>query len=870
MKMRYNRRHITPSALLAPAVLSLGLTIPAHLSAALPAQDTLISADDSGYLARGREMLRSGNYIGTIDQLGRITTEAIPLTPDETEEWLYLLASAYFHTADPRCEELLNAFIASYPASARGVESTLLLGDFYFYSHNFSHALEVYNRLPLEALGGEKGAKYSYRRALSMVKCGFFDEARPIFHSLKDNKEYANAAKYYDAYIDYVQGDTESAMRKFRTVKSAPDGIEPQYYISQIHFRQGEWQQTIEEGERLLGRQPDASLVPGTLRAVGLSYYYLGELRHARMPLEEYVAREGAGAADDARYALAACLYNDGDLTGAQRIFSTLTDSNDAIAQGAYLYLGQIAAAESNPSSAAINFEKAYRMNFDPKVAEAALYNYMGARMRGGNIPFDNSMDLLQQFAERYPNSEYAPAVDRSLAEAYYSRGEYDKALEAVRRIRRPDAETLAVKQRVLYGAGTSAVTKGDYRRGSQLLDECVEIGGRDRDLLAQAYLWLGDARYRQEQYSSAERAYDDALKNGLSGATRRLAQYDLAYARLMQDKFKSASKGFAEVVKSGSQLPSDIITDARMRLADCKYYTGDYTSALADYSTLIKEGNSADYATLRQAQIMGVRGDVRGKIKTLEAFERTFPDSRWMSAALTELAETYTAEQQHDKAAAMYERIVAQYPDRADGRRIGESYYLLGTQLLEKGDRKGALEAFRNLERSGDADLVAEAYAGIMRSSDDADEQLRYARLVKRSGGLDAEAVEEASLIEARAQLKSHRKEDRVMAETTLSRLADNPQSLNGAKSAVALGEYLLESGRTGEATAAMEEFTASGSSHQYWVARGFIILADAYEKQGKEYLALEYLKSLKQNYPGKELDIHDMITKRIKRLEK
>lgn len=877
-----------PGALILPAAVAAALFAPLQSAAILPATDPLLCAEDPGYIARGRAMSQRGNWQGAIDQLGRVATEAIPLTEAEAEEWIYLLANAFYNTADPRCEQYLNDFIASYPASARSVNARLLLGDYYFFSHNFSSALTAYNEIPKGALDADREARYSYRRALCMIKCGLFDEARPLLKSLLAKKEYREAAAYYDAYIDYVKGDLDQAYDKFTRlsgkssrrgatlqsranradrVVTGDDLMAPEYYICQILFARGEWRETAEKGSALLASHPVETLANDTRRVVGLSLYRLDDLDAARGYLERYVAEAGDNAADDARYALGVCLYDDGEEQKAREIFSLLTGSSDAIAQGSCLYLGQIAAAEGNPSSAAINFEKAYRMNYDPKVAEAALYNYIAAKMRGGNIPFDTSIELMERFAEMYPRSEYAPAVDRSLAEAWYSRGDYGKALQCINRIPHPDAATIAARQRILYGAGTSAVTDGDYSRGARLLDECVAAGGGNRDLLAQASVWLGDARYHLEEYPAAEKAYSRALDYGLQGVSRQLAIYDLAYARLMQDKFEAASKGFAQVAGRNRALPSDLVADARLRLADCKYYMGDYAGALSDFSALVKEGINADYASLRTAQVMGARGDVRGKIKTLEEIERKYPDSRWLADALSELGDTYAAEGNQDKAAAAYERMLRKYPE---GKDSAKAWYQLATNLLSKGDRAGALDAFRHLEQTGDTDYMADAYAGIMRSSDDRREQLRYAEKVRSAGGLDAEIVEEASYIEAVALLDSRDAADRRTALDILHRLAANPQSLYGARSAVAAASYMLDNGNPEETISAMEEFTSSGSPHSYWVARGFILLADAYEAKGDTILALDYLHSLRSNYPGRELDIHDMISKRIKRLEK
>lgn len=914
--MNGNSNHISPvlrsrrillRAVTAAPLLLASLTPDVY--GALPAVDPLMCAESPGYLARGASMLRGGNYQGAIDQLGRISTEGVPQDESASEEWLYLLATAYYHTGDSRCEALLNEFLTLYPASSRAVEASLLKGDFLFYAHDFAGALSAYDSISTDSLGGENAVKYNYRRALCQIKCGLYDRAVPLLQSISSDKDYSRAARYYLAYIDYVEGRTDDAYRAFSSLMESDDesgdgsadesrgmrsrrgvtrsrstamrrydyesdGIEPGYYICQILFGRGEWEQTIERGRSLLERRPVAALETDTRRVVGLSYFKLGNMTQSRGYLEDYVREAGINAADDARYALGACLYADGEYSEARKLFSGLTESNDAVAQGALLYLGQIAAKEGNSSSAAINFERAYRMNFDPKVAEAALYDYIAAKMHGGNIPFDTSVDLMEQFADKYPSSEYSQAVDRALAEAHYSQGNYSRALTCIRRIQNPDAASRAVKRRVLYGCGATAVTAGEAQRGASLLQECVEMPG-DQELTARAALWLGDARYALGQYARAEQAYRLSLQGGLDGSTEMLADYDLAYALLMQEKFKPAMGYFKTVAEKGSILPADIRNDARMRYADCLYYTGDYTGALKAFTTLGGEGNSPDYATLRRAQLLGVKGDVKEKIRLLESFPTAYPSSRWTVNALTELAETYTSEGMHAKAADTYRNLTEKYPeaDSDSGKRLGESYYMLATQLYEKGDMPEALKAYRNLEKYGSPELVAEAYAGIMRTSQNPQERLEYARLVRRSGGLDTDAVEEATLIEALELTDSSSRKRQQEGAAMLQNLAQNPQSANGARAAVELGQYLLDRGDKDslEAGAAlMENFTSSGTPQRYWLARGFILMADIYEKQGKGYLAEEYLRSLRDNYPGKELDIHDMISKRLKRLAK
>ncbi|MDE5837687.1 MAG: tetratricopeptide repeat protein, partial [Paramuribaculum sp.] len=92
------------------------------------------------------------------------------------------------------------------------------------------------------------------------------------------------------------------------------------------------------------------------------------------------------------------------------------------------------------------------------------------------------------------------------------------------------------------------------------------------------------------------------------------------------------------------------------------------------------------------------------------------------------------------------------------------------------------------------------------------------------------------------------------------------NPAEIYGARSAVSLAESLVADGKSEEAAKVADEFINANPPHAYWLARGFIVLSDALRAQGETFEADEYLRTLKENYPGSEADIFDMIEKRLK----
>ena len=243
-----------------------------------------------------------------------------------------------------------------------------------------------------------------------------------------------------------------------------------------------------------------------------------------------------------------------------------------------------------------------------------------------------------------------------------------------------------------------------------------------------------------------------------------------------------------------------------------------------------------------------------------LEQYVSDFPDGRYLAHALMDLAEAADNEGDASKTLIYLDRLLSM---RGDSPQVPAALFLKADLLENAGDMKKALSSYLALERQGGTEFAPEAIAGVMRTTSDAGQRTEYARRLLSMGGVSAEDAEEARFYEASGLLHSAQSS---AGEEALKRLAASPNSLSGAKAAVELGDWYLEQGDTKNALSTLEAFTDAGSVHAYWLARGFISLADAYHADGNDYLAVEYLKSLRDNYPGEETDISESIEARIK----
>lgn len=982
-----------------------------------------------GYLLRGALMYADGNYVGATDQLRQAHRLFNPIlaspssqSPDKEEvSLLDALASQARGNADGI--KKLEKFLKKYPASRYKTTALLAMGNYYFFLGDWSRASLQYSKAGLKGLNGSALATYRFRYALSLLKSGMMAESRNLMNTLRDDASYGASAAFYLAFLEYAENDYSQALKNF-----AASGIQSGWYEAQIAFQQGKWNEASAKASALFDElkpvsgnldmmngpgcpvgYADITLYRAEMaRVAGESFFKLGDYNKARTWLERY-SRLSPNGAPSAIFDLGAIAYRDGDYDKAASLMEKVARGDDMLlSENAWLYLGQCFARRGDNTSAALAFENAWRTVRNPNVGERAMYDYIVAIAKGGNVPFSSSAGVMEQFLATYPKSEYTSTVRKYLATAYYVEKDYVKALDALDKITRPDASALAAKQLVLYELGCMEQSNGKSSEAATHLKAAAEMNKINVQVAAEATLWLGQALYDQGKWKDAQKATQAYLDADGNKTSRGLALYDLAYAYYQEDSFKKSAELFDKAYADAS-LPPSLKGDALLRAADSWYYAGDYAKAFSLYSRSEKLGGTdSSYAAMRAGMMQGLKGDIKGKASTLEKMIADYPDSKWTPRAMLELASAYkelglndAAEKQYNaimqrwpnggdapaaalQLAELYtkkgdeiqaveayksvisgwpqsdearaantdlrrimgsrgelqeyvafmksvpgapkvdesevekiafdaaedlwtdnpqafsglEKYISDYPDgtylapalydlaysKAESGRYQDALTLIDRLLKEragapqvvdalmlKGDiltshypeqRVATLSVYRELEKRGGSALTPELYAGIMRLTDDASQQLEYSRKVLAAGSISAELAQEATYCEAEALLKLGRSSEGV---ALLRNLADNPGTLQGARAAVALGQYYIDSRQYANAQKELLAFTDKGTPHYYWLARGYIALADAYAAENNMATAREYMRALRDNYPGKESDIKEMINLRL-----
>lgn len=987
------------------------------VSATLFGQASMINTSSDGYLQRGINMYENHNYTGCIDQLSHLKN--MPASVETYEEADFYLAMSRYNCGDINSISILKNFIAEYPLSFHLPEVWFNIGNSYFFNGKYGEATIAYNNVRQSALPSSMKEDIRYRLAYSYLRIGEFDLAKNNLNLLAGSSKYKDATSFYDGYMDYINKDYSSAKTKFGKIdRKGTLGYDAQYYMAQIYFNENDYTKVISLGKALLADTPPEEFAPEISRIVGESQYLMGNDNEAVKYINDYISKNPGNPMRTSSYILGIMDFRHGDYKSALENLSKVTeDESDALAQSAYLYIGQSYLKEGNLNNASIAFEKAFNMPFDKNVQETAFYNYAICQNSGGRTPFNKAIDLFEDFLNKFPDSKHAPDIEEYMANIYMNGNDYERALKSISHIKKPSSKVLKAKQYVLYKLGVQAVSNNEPGSALTLFRQAKELSSYNPSLGSECDLWIGECLYNTGKYPEAEKSFQAFLKNnGANSGNYYLGNYNLGYALFQQRNYSKADDAFSKAVSGKSDLDKMTVADAYNRIADCQYYNRQYSQAEANYNKAYSTSPAnGDYSLFQKGLMSGLQKHHSDKIKQMDELLKEFPESPLASAAMLEKAQACIALNNNKSAISIFEDLIESYPASTDARKgllqlaiteknsgnesrsiasykkvitkypaseeaavaaedlktiyaenndmqslvkflnatpnapqmevsevdkltyyaaekaymaekqdvtkmreylrkypngafaVNAQYYtskydfskgkyndalqginkvlskgsdalfaedalvMKGQILMKQGNDGEALNSYKELaQKATTNDNRIIANLGIMRISHDTghfNDVAESADILLKSSGLSAE--EEKEVLFKRAMAYSNLKKEKE-AEKDWTKLAKDTRNIYGAQSAYKLAELYYNNKNYKDAERVLNEFIDDGTPHQYWLARGFILLSDVFKMKGKTFEAKEYLESLKNNYPGNEADIFVMINERLQSLKK
>lgn len=806
-----------------------------------------------GTLLRAEAMERADNSLGVLDASRQLLFSDC-LTPGEHAEAAYLEALGLLRAGDiDRGAGLMARFLRDNPASALRFEAREALAEAEIARGNWAAALNLYGEIPDGALTGQPAQTALFNRAYAMMMLGDYDGAARLFELVADpTSAMGNDALFYRGYIAYVNGEYDRAKRLFSGVdRTRMPGRAIDFYMMEMDFVGGKYEAAAKTASRLL-KDPSlpAGLRPEINRVAGESLYNLGQRDDALAHLWEYAA-EVTNPTPSAFYILGMSELDKRNWDNAVKLLQRAVTTDDAMAQSAWLGLGQAYHSRGDNDEALMAFEQAYKMGYDRDVQESAFYNYAVARMDGGRVPFGTSVGLLEQFVKQFPNSRYLPSVRRYIVEGYMTQNDYEAALRALDADRNLTPELQQARRHVLLVLGSRLYTAGDLAKARPYLEQAVAgtpVNSSDRQVMSQAQLWLGDCRYFQGDYDGAVKAFQAYLDGDTTGDAynRALAEYQAGYACFSGGNYDKALRRFENAIDDSRALDPRVAADAHNRAGDCILYMPEQRRNLDEArrhyaSAYDLHPASGDYAIYQTAITDGLRGDFPAKVAGLDMLINEFPASGLLPNALLERAETRLAQGNRADAIATYRRLVEKYPATAPGRN---GYLQLALTYLNGGDHTSAIEAYKevisNYPTSDEAHVAADDLKRLYAADGNLDEYADFINSIPEAPRFDAGEVPHLTFEAA---------ENDYLTNGKTRRLAEFVERYPDANDVPKATYYLAESAwNSGNAarTAALCQAIIERFPHAETAEQAMLLKAEAENAQGKQSAALSTLRGL------------------------
>jgi tetratricopeptide (TPR) repeat protein len=549
-------------------------------------------------------------------------------------QYYHAVSGLFLH--HPDAEKLVLQFAAAHPTHPKAPLAYYELGSYFFQNKDYNKTISYLEKANPSDLNASQKKEADFKLAYAYFANKKFDKAKALFDRNKaGDHKYVYASNYYSGYIAYRNGDYTGAKVDLRIAEQneAYRQIVP-YMLTEILYKQGERNEVISYGEKILNSTPKPQNADEIQLLVGDSYYQKNDYKTASKYFTEYSA--GKKKIDNlVQYKIGFAAFKNGEYPTAIDNLKEIALKKDSLGQHAAYHLGLSYLKEKDKPSAQIAFDQARRTRFSPEVAEAATLKYAQLHYENGN--FREVITALADFSKDYPGSALSHEADDILSEAYLNSNNYLDAIKHIEGLRNKSKKILQTYQRVTYYQAVNYFNEGKLPQAQEMIVKSLEFPLVD-EVTAATHLLKGETLSAAGQYDQAINSYATVFRTpGASRSDAQLkARYGIGYAYFNTKQYDKAMPHFKAYLTDNSIKPGHPnYGDAIVRLADTYYVNKEYNQALTTYDRAISSNvPDRDYAMLQKGAILWLTNRREEAMQTLQNLITSHPDSRYADAA--------------------------------------------------------------------------------------------------------------------------------------------------------------------------------------------------------------------------------------------
>jgi len=618
---------------------------------------------------------------------------------------------------------LARSFVERFHENILVPQVRYYLGLDLFDQERYEEALEQFNRISLTDLQESQQPEYSYKLGYSAFAQGEWDRAKGLLSRTRalPYSDYTAPAYYTLGYINYAQKDFKEASEWFELAGNDHRFTTlANYYILECRFNEKDYNYVVRFGEDLFDKVPE-DRQPHMARIMSESYLVLGDVEKARTYYEKNLRNKASLTRSDLFYA-GEINYLIENWEGAVENFTRMENRADSLGQVANYQLGYSYIRLKNKVDAMEAFREASEQDFTPDIQEDALYNY-------AKLAFDLGRDTgpFQEYMQRYGTGKKGDQIYSYMAMVSLQNHDYEAAVEAYDHIDELDPRMQSNYMKAYLLRARELMESGSWRNAVPHLKAAAYYSPRRDGFNQLARYYQAEALYRDEKYADARTILTD-LYNLSALSTRpegSLLSYQLGYTYFKEGDYPQALKWFRNYLDGDARKMG---ADAETRIADCYFFSGDYSTAVAAYERQMATYPDPEnlYPRYRAGVACGLLEDNQRKVHFLEDVKLASPQAPYYGESLYELGRAYVALRDEDDAIRAFRTLRSATSDPDLGTR---ALLELGMISRNAGRSNEALDYYKQVVSQGgeyteDALLAIEA---IYRTREDPEAYLDY-----------------------------------------------------------------------------------------------------------------------------------------------
>lgn len=616
------------------------LYIVIFMSAVLTAQRTQYYLDTERSFKEGIDLFQKQKY-----GAAQLRFEEFLKSDDQKTDYALSTATYYYAASSvelfhDNAEYLMLSFIHQFPHSNKVVQAYFQLGKLYFRKKDYHQVIAYFLKTDVFQLNREQVFEYYYKLGYSRFITGEYDKALKDFADIKDKKNpYQVPATYYFAHISYFNKNYEVALQHFLRIQheKAFSRIIP-FYVAQIYFVQGKYKEAVTYAEPIADTLKGKNL-PIVRRLLAESYFELKDDAGAVRNYEAYIAT-GSSLDRLGNYRLGISYYRLSRFDDAALYLKNATSEDDLMTQTAYYYMADCFLKSDYKRMALDVLKLAASMNHDKRIAREALFNFAKLSYELGYNPYNEAIDAIQQYIEKYPDAKNIEDAYELMVNIYLNTQNYKDALISLQKIKNKNTRLKIAEQRIYYFRGIELFNNLEFTEAIRHFENAV-LKNFDTRITAESKYWMAESYYRNKDYKGAQRMYEDFLTSSAAKSISYYndAYYNLGYARIKMKQYNEAAVEFRNFITAAAQADLRKQHDALLRLGDCYFMIRNYAKAIEYYDQAIeiKQYNN-DYALYQKSLMQGLMGNHEGKAATLKRTLNEYPQSAFRDEMLYEL----------------------------------------------------------------------------------------------------------------------------------------------------------------------------------------------------------------------------------------